>query len=353
MLKDCHPSSCRVLLSTVLIILFIATSYSSSGQKNDTVYFLNDDRISGEIKQYKYGFMSYKTYGVSTVKVKYDKLSTFFSNKSFDVLLKDGARRFGSFDTSQMRQFVKIITSNDTLLTPIIEIVEFTPIKKRFWGRLSGNVDIGFGYTKANTLTQFSFNSSLKYTQRLYFTTFVINSLNTMQSNQENSRTKKNDATITLYRRIKKNWFAVGTGASEQNTELGLNLRLQLGAGVTNELIHTNSNNLLTGFGVVVNNEWSADTTLTRLNVDGYGSVQYRLFRFKDPEIDITSNFIVFPSMTVADRWRANYDIKFKFKIVSDMYLSFSFYINYDSKPPSETSQKIDYSFSSTFGYSF
>lgn len=343
----------RRIIISILIINFIAHGFLAVGQKNDTVYFLNGDRISGEIKKYKFGFLTYKTYGVSTVNVKYDKISTFFSRKSFDILLENGMRRFGSFDTSFMAQYVKIVTTNDTLLTPLIEVVEITPIKNRFWGRLSGNVDLGFSYTKANTLSQLTFSSVLNYTQKDYFAKLSLYSLNSMQTNQENSRTKKNDAQLIYFNRVKNNWYALGMGSAEQNSELGLFLRSQFGVGISNELIHTNLNNVLAAAGLVVSKEQSSDTTFSRINVDAFSSVQYRLFRFREPEIDITSNAIVYPSMNVADRWRFNYDIKFSFKIITDMYLSFSLYFNYDSKPPSLTAGKSDYSFTSSFGYTF
>ncbi len=345
----------RFRLQIYLLMLTVGILFATGtvAQKNDTLYFLNDDRISGEIKQYKYGHLTYKTYGVSTVSVKIDKISTFFSRKSYDIQLENGSRRFGSFDTSNISQFVKIVTANDTLLTPLIEIVEITPIKNKFWGRLSGSVDLGFSYTKATTLGQFAFNSDLKYTQRNYFTRLILGSMNSIQQNAENSQNKKNDGTLTFYHRIRDNWFGVGSGSAEQNSELGLELRLQLGAGIGNELIHTNSNNLLGSGGVVVNKEWSVDTTLARVNVDGWLALQYRLFLFDKPEMEITSNATTFPSFNVANRWRFNYDIKFKFKIITDMFLSFSFYYSYDSKPPSASSNNLDYSFTSSFGYSF
>ncbi|OQX77179.1 MAG: hypothetical protein B6D61_07565 [Bacteroidetes bacterium 4484_249] len=334
------------LLFTLFLIVFQA-----SAQKNDTLYFLNGDRISGEIKQYKFGFLTYKTYGVSTVKVKYDKINTFFSRKNFEIILKDGRRRYGSFDTSNLKQFVNIVITNDTILTPLIEIVEIIPIKNTFFKRLDGNVEIGYSYKKATSISQLTFSGDMKYTHRNYFSELKANSNYTQQ--QEQDDTKKNDANLSYYRRLKKNWFGAGAIGGEQNTELGLDLRIQAGLGLGNEIIHTNSNNLLASAGFVVNQEWSADTTATRQNIDAYASLSYRLFRFKDPEIDITSNFSAFPSFTVKDRWRINYDIKIKIEIITDFYFSLSYYINYDSKPTSETASKDDYSIITSIGYTF
>jgi hypothetical protein len=290
---------------------------------------------------------------VGTVDVKYDKISTFYSNKSFDILFKDGRRRFGSFDTSYMAQFVNIVITNDTLLTPFIEIVAITPVDNNFWKRLSGNVDLGFSYTKANELSQLTFSSDVKYTQRQYFIQTKISTLNSIQAGDDSTRVKTNSISVTDYQRIKKDWFAVGLLSGEQNSQLGLDLRLQGGGGIGNELIHTNRNNLLSSAGIVLNKEWSATKDGSRWNVDGFIALNYRLFKFSDPEIDITSNFITFPSFTVANRWRINYDIKLKLEIISNMYFSVSFTTSYDSRPPSATSANVDYSITTSFGYKF
>lgn len=348
-----NKSAVHILFLFFFVVGFLTINNTLSAQKDDTLYFLNGDRISGEILQYQYGYLKYKTYGVSTVSVKYDKMSTFYSKKSFDILFEDGRRRFGSFDTSYMVQFVNIIITNDTLLTRLIEIVEITPVRKSFWRRLTGNVDLGISYTKANELAQLTFNSLVKYTQRNYFTTIAMNSLNSIQSNLDSSRVKTNSLAGTYNQRIKKDWFGIALLSGEQNSQLGLDLRIQGGLGAGNELVHTNRHNLLTSAGVVVNREWSATEDESRLNVDGFIAAQYRLFRFNDPEIDLNTNFTTFPSFTVSNRWRIDYDINIKVKIITDMYFSVSFVTSYDSKPPSATSDNLDYSFTTSFGYTF
>jgi len=341
------------IYSVFIMTIFLLINFTVNAQKDDTLYFLNGDRISGEIKQFKYGYLTYKTYGVSTVKVKIDKISTFYSKKSFDILFKDGRRRFGSFDTSYMAQFVKIVITNDSILTPLIEIVEITPIKKKFWSNIDGSVDLGFSYTRANTLSQLTLNSNITYTQRKYITNFKFNSINSIQNNKDSSRTKKNDINGNFYRLIKGNWYGIGLASAEQNTELGLDLRLQGGVGLANELVHTNRHNFVASLGFVANKEWSATSNGTRINADGYMSINYKLFRFEDPEIDITTSAIAFPSFTIAGRWRVNYDIQMKFKIITDMFFSISFYTNYDSRPPSDAPSNVDYSLTVSFGYTF
>ncbi|MCD4665911.1 MAG: DUF481 domain-containing protein [Bacteroidales bacterium] len=341
----------NIVLKTGFLFLILITGYNGYSQKNDTLYFLNGDRISGEIKQYKYGYLTYKNYGVSTVKVKYDKITTFYSEKSFDILLSNGSRRYGSFDTSRLEQTIKIITVNDTILTPFIEIVEIVPIKSGFWRKLTGNVDIGYSYSKANLLSQLSAGGNVSYLQRKYHVDLKVSTLNTMQEDRDD--VLNNEVSLGYFKRIKNNWFA-GTGLSgDQNTELGINLRIQSFFVIGNEVIHTNSNNLLIYGGLVVNKEFSADTTFSRWNLDGVGTLSYRLFRFHEPEINITSDLSAFPSFTVAGRYRITYSISAKIEIVSDLYFNLTFYENYDSKPPSETASNSDYHITTSLGYSF
>lgn len=334
-----------------LLVLFSLISNESRAQKDDTLYFLNHDRISGEILQYKYGFLKYKTYGVGTVNVKYDKISTFYSKKSFDIIFKDGRRRFGSIDSSSVNQFVKIITLNDTLITPFIEIVEITPIKNKFWKRIDGSADLGFSYTRANTIAQLTFAFDVKYTHRNYLSQLKVNTLNTEQ--EEKVPIHRNDIVLSFYHRIKNDWFGVGVASAEQNSELGIDLRLQGIAGISNELIHTNSNNLMVGAGMVVNQEWSADTSFVRTNYDAMMSLSYRLFWFKDPEVDINTYIAFFPSFSVTDRYRINYDLKLKMEVINDFYIGLNFYLSYDNKPPSTTSVNLDYSITTSLGYTF
>ncbi len=187
----------------IFIVICLVAIYSTTlAQKNDTVYFLNGDKITGEIKGFKFGYMTYKTYGVSTVSIKHDKIATFHSKKNFEIVYKDGIRRYGSFIAAELDQFVNIVTMNDTMLTPLQEVVEITPIKNRFWKRLSGSFDLGYSYTKASTVSQLNFSSEVKYQQKNYYTDLQLNLNITDQDDRD--RTDKNDVTIIIVSKIKE-----------------------------------------------------------------------------------------------------------------------------------------------------
>ena len=340
-----------MLFKSGILFFILFFGYEAYSQKNDTVYFLNGDRISGEIKSYQYGFLTFKTYGVSTVKIKYDKIATFYSNKNYEIIFANGSRLFGKFDTSLVARNVNIVITNDTLLTPISSIIQFAPIKNKFWRRIYGSADIGYSFTKSTTLSQLTFSSDLKYRDRKNFSNFKLNSINSDQNNEES--TSKNDVTLAYYHQIKNNWNSLAVLSAEENSELGLDLRLQTSLGFGNEIIHTNLNNLFVALGVVFNREWSKGEEAARDNIDGMAYATYRMFRFKDPSVDITSSVVAYPSFTVTNRWRVNYDLKVKVEVISDLYFSLSYYYNYDTRPPSADAEKFDYGIVSSVGYTF
>jgi hypothetical protein len=81
--------------------------------------------------------------------------------------------------------------------------------------------------------------------------------------------------------------------------------------------------------------------------------IEYRVFRYRDPEIDITSYIDFFPSFTIKDRYRTDLDIKVKFEVFNDFYIGVTFYHNMDTKPPESAASKSDWGINSSIGYSF
>ena len=51
-------------------------------------------------------------------------------------------------------------------------------------------------------------------------------------------------------------------------------------------------------------------------------------------ENDIAASLLVYPSLTESGRVRADFDISYRQDLFSDFYVRFSFYDQYDSRPP-------------------
>ena len=341
----------KTQLKISLFVLFVLITLTGYGQKNDTLYFLNGDKVTCEVRSFQYGYFKVKTAAMSTIEVKYDKLATIYSGKTFEIVLDNKTRVFGSVDTSSIKGTVHIKVLNGDQLTYLTSIVEMTPIKNKFWRRFSGNIDFGFTYTQSTKISQGNFNSLLEYRPRNYDVKLNMSALINGESGSEISR--KDNIDLTTLRFLKKRWFILGQVSGEQNTELGLDLRVKGVLGYGKELIHTKSNQFLTSVGVSVNQERSVDSTDNTVNMEGVIVAYYKLFLISIPKVNITSGFSAFPSFTVRDRWRISYDLKASLEIISNFTISANFSYNLDTKPPSEDSSTNDINISTTLGYSF
>ena len=58
--------------SVILLVLFtwVGLVQTSSAQKNDTIYLLNGDRITGEIKKYENGQLKLSTEGMNIIYIE-------------------------------------------------------------------------------------------------------------------------------------------------------------------------------------------------------------------------------------------------------------------------------------------
>jgi len=335
----------------VLILLLIITGGHLFAEKTDTIYLVNGDRITGEIKRIEYGMLVYKTDALGTIDIKLEEVNTFYSKENYDIRLSNGYRMFGSIDTTSVPQSVNIVTANDRVLKPLIEIVEITPIKNSFLQRMNGNVNLGYSYTKASTVSQITFNGELRYRAPRYDSGIKIGSIITDQDNADRSR--KNDFSINTYRIISGRWYAGINAALQQNSELGLQRRLQAGVGGGYDLLHTNLNRLFTIGAVVINSEISSDTSLTSNSFEGLAKIEYRIYKLRSPKINVTTYFSAYPSFTVRKRIRTEFDVQAKIEIISDLYLSLSYYNDYDNKPASGEKAKTDWAIITSIGYSF
>ena len=126
---------------------------STMGQKTDKVTLKNGDVITGEILSMKLAMLTYKTDGPGTISIKWEEITQVKSDKVFEFTLRGGGLVVGTIDSL-------FITHKVSTLDDIIEII---PIKDRFLKRLVGDVNLGFNYTKSNSILQSNFSSTITY----------------------------------------------------------------------------------------------------------------------------------------------------------------------------------------------
>ncbi|MCG8307619.1 MAG: DUF481 domain-containing protein [Cytophagales bacterium] len=321
-------------------------------QKTDRVLLDNNDWITGEIKKLDFAKLSFKTSAAGTIQIKWDHIYQIKSDKYFEIGLGKGIKYFGSLDiTDDDRKYmVLIVMEEEELVVDMNRIVEITPIKSRFWAKIDGNIDAGFSYTKGSDVKQWNSSFRLDYRPTSSLTSISANSIYTEQP--ERDPVSKQDIGVSYRHYAGSNWAYTGFGALQRNSELGIDLRSLIGLGISKNWFKSNLRRFITTAGIIVNQE-QTQSDERQSNFEGLFRLEYKVFRYSDPEIDITSYFDVYPSFTVADRYRTDLDVKFKFEIFNDIYLGFTFYHNLDTKPPEAAQSTSDWGITTSIGYSF
>ncbi|MCK5705686.1 MAG: DUF481 domain-containing protein [Cyclobacteriaceae bacterium] len=346
------------MISRKLLIFSIYTttlfySFPVLSQKTDRVLLDNNDWITGEIKKMDYGKVSFKTDAAGTIQIKWDRIYQIISDKYYEIGLGRGVMYYGSLDITKGDEKYKVlvITEEEELVIDMNRIVEITPIKNKFWAKMDGNIDMGYSYTKGSEVKQWNSSFRLDYRPENSITTISANSIFTEQP--ERDATTKQDVSLSYKYLMKNNLAYTGFTALQQNSELGILLRSSLGVGLSKNWFRSNMQRFITTLGVIINRENASDDTQASINYEGLVRMEYRVFRYRDPEIDVTSYIDFYPSFTIKDRYRTDLDIKVKFEVFNDFYIGFTFYHNLDTKPPESAASKSDWGINSSIGYSF
>ena len=311
-------------------------------QKTDKITLKNADVITGEIMSMKLGKLSYKTDGAGTISVKWEEVIGVTSDKVFEFTLRNGILPVCRMDTL-IEKFH---------LNSLDDIVEIIPIKDRFLKRLSGDVNLGFNYTKSNSILQSNFTSNITYKIPKIELTLKINSVLTNYG-KDTSLTKKQDVFVNSMRNLNKKLFWGGSLGWQENTELGLANRYLVSAVLGLEPLTDNHNRLLLSGGFSYNQEQSIETNQFTGNLDALFSAGYKRFYHSTPKLYIDASYMIYPGITDWGRIRMQADLNVSVEIFKDFLMGLTSYYSYDNKPPEGSASTSDFGLMFTIGFTF
>lgn len=147
------------------------------------------------------------------------------------------------------------------------------------------------------------------------------------------------------------NWFYTSIGSFLQSSQQGISLQTSLGGGIGRYLKNTNrtSVSLIGGFAWQ-DTQYEPSLNLDQKAVAGLiaGNVQLSVFK----KTTLTLNATLFPVLNQPGRVRFNTDSTYSIQIIKNLWWRFSFYENWDNKPPDKLSSS-DFGTSSGISYSF
>ena len=320
-------------------------------KKTDIVVLKNGDRITGEVKELKFGKLKYSTDDVGTIFIEWDKVIFLKSKNSYEFETDKGDKYFGTVDTDTSNNELLIFNRNQTVSLKLPLIIRISRIKDNFWKRLDGSADLGFSYTKASKVGQLILNADVRYRTRKISSNLAANSTNTFRKNEET--TKRNSLKWINFLFFPDPWVTAGLVTVEQNSELGIDLRLLLGAGLGRFLIETNFSQLAVLVGLQYNQEWVADGKSVNSNLESLFSARFQTYRFDEPELEFSSTLNVVPELTPVGRIRVEFDTDLKWEILRDFFWNLNVYDQFDSEPPTDAAAKNDWGVVISFGVKF
>ena len=343
------PRFGRIARVALVVACLSAAGRPATAADTDLVVLRNGDRIHGEIKGLEYGRLEFKTTTMGTLEIEWDKIVELASPSFFEIETTDGARYYGSFERVSAGQLGVNLEGQTTPLD-LWRVVRIRPIKSSFWDRLDGSVSLGASYTKSSEIGQGSLSISVGARRRKYEFSTKFDTTITVQPDQaDQSRTA---GSVGYLRLLRNRWYVPGTVRFERNTELGLDLRSSVGAGLGRYFLQSNRSVLRGGSGLLLNEENPVEGESTA-NVEAFAGTTYSYFTYDTPKTNVSTTFLLYVSLNVSGRYRTEFDLSLQREIVRDFTVGMTAYDSYDSKPPAGSTSGHDLGISLTVGWTF
>ena len=323
------------------------------GVDDDVVVFLNGDRLTGEVKSLERGKLRFKTAATDTISIEWDDVASLSSDQDIQVETEAGVRHLGHLSAVSEDRQVVVQTKSGPVHLNADHIVIMAPIEKERIERIDGDISAGYNFTKASDVeqAQIALNLESRTETRIY--SFDMSSA---RSDSEDNDSSQRASANLAYTRLRPNrWMSGVVGRLDNNDELGLDLRASVGAGIGRYLRQTQDTTLSLFGGLQVNREkWQGDQS-DETTVEAFGALTWDWFRYDTPELDLSTDLLVFPNLSDAGRVRAELEISLKWEMIEDLFWQLSFYDSYDSDPssPDPDVENNDYGVSTSLGWEF
>jgi hypothetical protein len=338
-----------IALALAAVGLGTIASPAPARQKTDLVYLTNGDRVTCEIKQFDRGIIQAKTNDIGTLNIEWEDVDSLSSVYQFRVEDHVGQKYFGAIFLRKDGT-LEVIRGGETEWVLQENVVAITPLEASFWQQLDGSINIGFSYTKSNTLAQLTTDIYVRRRTDIRLFELDMSSITTGQEGQDTQR--REDFMLTYSRLFDGPLFVTANTGVQTNDQLGLDLRVLFSAGVGANWVQSNHNDLASSAGLSVNREWSSNAD-GQYNLEAFISATHSVFRYDYPKTDITTEFTLYPSLTDWGRVRGELDISASREIVKDFTVVITFYDSYDNSPTDPTAAKNDYGLVTSLGWTF
>jgi len=355
MLRDQFHSRRFTLIFLLLSVMIGCASSAQAKHDDDVVILRNGDRLTGEIKGLQRGELKFKaSYMSDAVRLDWSKVARLESRDQYLIVLTDGQLFTSSLrlvaPASAVADNFFIGGEQSAVRVRQMQVLRLIPVEAGFWRQLEGTIDLGFSFNSGDDQYQTELAASVTYRRQEHSLTASLDSVFSGQS--KGTSNARNQFTLDYRKQLSSQWYVGGLLDLLRSDQQSLSLRTTAGGLLGRSLRQTERTRISLFGGLAGTREnYSASTDNPQTtNADVLAGLDFNTFRFTTT--DISSRFIMYPSLTTPGRIRMQLKSNLRIKLVKDLYWGFHLYENFDNRPP-VNADKNDLGVSTSLGWKF
>lgn len=333
-----------------LLVLLLALAAPAAAEKTDRILVTNGNEIVGEVKSLEHGQLLVKTDYMGTVRMDWEQIARLESKLEFEVEARDGQLYFGHLVASDEDRVLIVSGDDGTARLPYSEVLTIEQTKTSRVGKIDASISLGFSFNQASDVTQFSLDGSYKRRTRRFVRSY---NLVAIVNDREDETFSREHLSYTLVRHLRQRWTWDGSATFQANEELGLDRRWLVRGGALHRTLRTDIRELWLGVGLAASTENYTGREADDESLEGTLSLRYFAFHFDDPELEVSVDLTLFPSLTTSGRLRAELRADMKRELIDDLFWGLSIYESYDSDPVGEGARNNDLTATASLGWKY
>ena len=313
----------------------------------DLVVLTSGNRLTGSVTELSRGSLTFSIAGAGSVNIDWRNVDSLKIARDLDVELTSGERLSGSIASTADRKFEVDTDAGPRVVDPK-DVVRITPIAESFVERTSGSVELGFNLLKANDEVDLTLDAAAENRTRNYLTKASFTSL--LRLRDEGSDQRRGRFDLGSRRFLPHRWYVLGQFELEADTELDLDLRFLLFGALGHTLVQSNRAIFSVHGGLDYNAERYDGIEGTDHTAEALVGAEWEWFGL-GADTDLSVNATTYIGLS-RSRVRFDLDSSIRHDIVTNYYVSVTFFLVSDSDPPADL-EKSDYGLGLTFGRTF
>jgi len=347
-----------IAVRTVCALFLTLAPATLVAQTIDVVEVASGDRINGDLRRLQHGQLEFRTASAGaghqrfagTISIVWAEVVSLTSTKQLDVELASGERFSGSMSSPSPGRLIVQTASGPSRPLDVKEVIGIIPMVAAFRGRTTGSIDFGLSFTNAEKARTYTLDANALHRSPAYMYETEIAFDSWLSARDDAERLTRNNLSADVRRRLPNRWFALVTGAVEQNEPLELNVRLLLGGGIGRKLLQTNRGLLSIEGGLNYDGEDYDNRDPFDHSPEAFAGVNADWFS-PGSTTEASANARTFIDLS---RQRARLQVTGKIRrdLPRDMYWAFNIQEHFDSDPPGDR-PRSDFGFSFSLGWTF